>query len=50
MVELPLLPCATETDVGEAEIVKAGVLDEVTVSETVVVCVIPSPVPVTVIV
>ena len=25
MVELPLLPCATETAAGEAEIVKAGV-------------------------
>ena len=50
MVDLPELPCATETAVGEAERVKAGVAAEVTVSETVAVCVIPSPVPVTVIV
>ncbi len=50
MVDLPLLPCATETDVGEAEMVKAGVVDEVTVSETVAVCVIPSPAPDTVMV
>ena len=27
MVEVPLLPCATETEVGEAEIVKFGVVD-----------------------
>ena len=32
MVELPLLPCATETAVGEAEIVKAGVCVEDPVS------------------
>ena len=49
-VEVPLLPCTTETEVGEAEMVKAGLAAEVTVSETVVVCVMLSPVPVTVIV
>lgn len=49
IVELPLLPCATETELGEAEIVNAGVGAVVTVSVTVVVCVSPPPVPVTVI-
>ena len=47
MVDLPLLPCAVVTDVGEAEMVNAGA---VTVRDTVAVCVIPLPVPVTVIV
>jgi len=47
-VEVPLLPAATETEVGEAARVKAGTGAEVTVSETVAVCVIPPPVPVTV--
>ncbi len=45
-VEEPLLPCTTETDVGEAASVKAGVGTAVTVSETVAVCVMPPPVPV----
>ena len=49
-VDLPVLPCATETDVGEAASVKAGTGAEVTVSETVAVCVIPPPVPLTVMV
>jgi cystathionine beta-lyase/cystathionine gamma-synthase len=49
IVELPLLPCTTETDVGEAEMVNAGVAVAVTVSDTFAVCVIPPPVPVTVI-
>ena len=31
MLELPLLPCTTETEVGEAEMVKAG-LEPVPVS------------------
>ena len=37
IVELPLAPCATETDVGEAESVKAGTGAEVTVREMVAV-------------
>ena len=44
---VPLAPWATETEVGEAEIVKAGA---VTVSVTVDVWVMPPPVPVTVMV
>jgi hypothetical protein len=44
IVEVPLYSCSTETVVGEAEIVKFG-----TFSVTVAVCVIPPPVPVTVI-
>ena len=48
MVELPLLPCTTETEVGEAAMVKAGTGAEVTVSETVVDSVRPPPVPVSV--
>lgn len=50
MVEVPLLPCCTVTDDGEALIVKFGGLEDVTVRETVVVWVIPPPVPVTVMV
>lgn len=50
MVDLPVLPCATETDVGEAASVKAGTGAEVTVSEMVAVCVIPPPAPLTVMV
>ena len=50
MEEVPLLPCTTETDVGEAASVKAGAPAAVTVSETVAECVIPPPVPVIVIV
>jgi hypothetical protein len=49
MVETPLLPCATETEVGEAVSVKAGVAAAVTVSEIVADSVRPPPVPVTVI-
>ena len=37
IVELPLLPCTTETELGEAESVKAGVAAAVTVRVTVVV-------------
>src|SRR5580700_1260715 len=48
MVEPPLEPCTTETEVGEAEMVKAGVGVEVTVSETEVVSVVLPEVPVTV--
>ncbi len=40
----------TESEVGEAEMVKAPAVGAVTVSDTVAVCVIPPPVPVTVIV
>src|SRR5271165_3132458 len=48
MVELPLLPCNTETEVGEAEMVKLGVAWAVTVRETEVVSVVLPEVPVTV--
>jgi len=49
-VDEPLAPCATETEVGEAEMVKAGVGVEVTVSETEVVSVVLPEVPFTVMV
>jgi hypothetical protein len=45
MVLVPLAPCASDTDVGDAERVNAGA---VTVSETAAVWVTPPPVPVTV--
>jgi hypothetical protein len=48
--DVPLLPCVTETEVGEADMVKLGVGLAVTVRLTVDVCVTPPPVPVTVIV
>jgi hypothetical protein len=47
IVDVPLLPCATETEVGEAEMVKLA--GPTTVRLTVVVCVIPPPMPVMVI-
>ena len=50
MVEVPLLPCTTETEVGEAAMVKLGVGVEVTVSETVVVSLVAPEVPFTVMV
>jgi hypothetical protein len=50
MVDLPVLPCATETDVGEAASVKAGTGAEVTVSEMVAVWVMLPPEPLTVMV
>ncbi len=50
IVDEPLLPSAMETEVGEAEMVKDGLADELTVSETDVVCVIPPPTPLTVMV
>ena len=50
IVEEPELPRVTVTEDGEALMVKAGGIVEVTVSETVVVCVIPPPTPVTVMV
>ena len=46
MVELPWTPCATLTEVGAALMVKLGGV--VTVSVTLVVCWIPPPLPVTV--
>lgn len=48
IVDVPLLPSTTETEVGEAEMVKAGTGAEVTVSETEVVSVVLPEVPVTV--
>ena len=48
-VEVPLPPCTTETAVGAAESVKAGLAEAVTVNDTEAVCVRPPPVPVTVI-
>lgn len=48
--DVPLLPWAADTEVGEAEMVKLGVGAAVTVRLTVDVCVTPPPVPVTVIV
>ena len=47
---VPLWPRRREPEVGETEMVKAPLPGAVTVSETVAVCVIPPPVPVTVIV
>jgi hypothetical protein len=50
-VDVPLLPCTTETELGDADRVKfAGGAADVTVRATVAVCVILPPVPVTVIV
>jgi hypothetical protein len=49
MVDVPLAPCWTETEVGLAVRVKAGVAPA-TVSEMVVEAVSPPPFPVTVIV
>ena len=46
MVLVPLLPCATETEAGDAESEKVGAG---TTSETVTDWVMPPPVPVTVI-
>jgi hypothetical protein len=48
IVELLELPCAADADEGEALMLKFAAV--VTVKETVAVCVIPPPVPVTVIV
>lgn len=48
IVEVPLLPRTTETDVGEVEIVKLGLAGTVTVNETLVVSVVLPEVPVTV--
>src|SRR5947209_7696982 len=48
-VDVPELPCWTDTDVGEAAIVKFGEAAAVTVKETEVVCVVPPPEPVIVI-
>jgi hypothetical protein len=48
IVDVPLLPFTTETDVGEAEMVKPGLVTAVTVSETEVVSVVLPEVPLTV--
>ena len=48
MVEVPWAPCARLTEVGAALMVKSG--GAVTVSVTLVVCWVPPPLPVTVIV
>ena len=48
IVEVPDELLATVIEVGEAETVKPAVPPEVTVSETVAVCVSPPPLPVTV--
>ena len=45
----PLWPRSRSPDVGETEMVKAPVVAAVTVSDTVAVCVMPPPAPVTVI-
>jgi hypothetical protein len=50
MVEVPVPPCATETEAGEADKVKLGATAAVTVSDTVVVSVVLPLVPVTVMV
>lgn len=47
IVDVPLLPCTTETEVGEAEMVNAGLAGAVTVSETVAVSTVLPAVPVT---
>jgi len=47
IVDVPLEPWATESEAGEGEIVKFG--PTITVRVTVVLCVMPPPVPVTVI-
>jgi hypothetical protein len=45
----PLCPRSRDPDVGETEMLKEPVVAAVTVSDTVAVCVIPPPLPVTVI-
>ena len=50
IIEVPEVPRVTVTDDGEAVIEKLAGFDDVTVRETVVVCVIPPPTPVTVMV
>ena len=47
-MDVPLFPRTTETDVGEAEMVKLGLATVVTVSETEVVSVVLPEVPFTV--
>jgi len=49
MVDEPLLPCTTDAEAGDAEIVKSGVPAEFTVNVTVAVRVRLPPEPVTVI-
>jgi hypothetical protein len=49
IVEVPLLPRPTVTELGEDEMVKSGVAAGFTVNVTEVVCIRPPPDPVTVI-
>ena len=49
MVDEPLLPCTTDAEAGDAEMVKSGTGAAVTVRVTVVVFIRPPPEPVTVI-
>ena len=49
IVDEPLLPCTTDAEAGDAEMVKSGIGAAVTLSVTVVVCITPPPEPVTVI-
>jgi hypothetical protein len=49
IVDEPLLPCTTDAELGDAEIVKLGTANGVTVNVTVVECIRPPPEPVTVI-
>ena len=46
MVDVPWLPCVTEREEGEAEMLKVDAA--VTVKVTVVLCCVPPPLPVTV--
>ena len=48
-VDVPLLPCTTDAEAGDAEIVKSGTGAGFTVNVTVVVRIRPPPEPVTVI-
>src|SRR5271166_3490913 len=49
IVEIPWFPCPTLSEAGEADMLKLGWPPcEVTVSVTVVVCLMPPPLPVTV--
>ena len=50
IVDVPLPPCAAVTELGLAVRVNPGAVPEVTASETMVVWVIPPPLPVTVMV
>lgn len=49
IVEVPLFPTPTDSEAGDAEMVKLGAAAGVTVNVTVVECISPPPDPVTVI-